>query len=126
MKILNIVDELNYSQYLIYGQSSGDSLLGFEIDANVFFCCIESNHRCDFIYQERHDDANCMLTLYCKFANNISYQQMADYLEEKWLQYVCYQEFEKHYIEVVNDQLIFYYVTRSSCGLGVTGKIVAT
>lgn len=51
---------------------------------------------------------------------------MADYLEERWLQYVCYREFEKHYIEVINNQLIFYYVTRSSCGLGVTGKIVAT
>lgn len=126
MKTLSIVDDLNYSQYLIYGQSSGDSLLGFEIDTNVFFCCKENNVGCDFIYQERHDDANCMLTLYCKFANNISYQQIADYLEERWLQYVCYPEFEKHYIEVVNDQLIFYYVTRSSHGLGVTGKIVTT
>lgn len=126
MKILTIVDELNYSQYLIYGRSSGDNLLGFEIDANIFFCCKENNVGCDFLGQERHDDANCMLTLRCKFANNISYQQMADYLEERWLQYVCYREFEKHYIEVINNQLIFYYVTRSSCGLGVTGKIVAT
>lgn len=126
MKTLSIVDDLNYSQYLIYGQSKGDNLLGFEMDANIFFCCREKNIGCDFLYQERHNDANCMLTLYCKFANNLSYQQMADYLEEKWLQYVCYQEFEKHYIEVVNDQLIFYYVTRASCRLGVTGKIVAT
>ncbi|WP_261863750.1 hypothetical protein [Psychrobacter sp. JCM 18900] len=82
-------------------------MLGFEIDANVSFCCMENNVGCDFLYQERHDETNCMLTLRCKFANNVSYQQMADYLEEKWLEHVCYQEFEKHYIEVVNDQLIF-------------------
>lgn len=126
MNTLSIVDELNYSQFLIYGQSTGDDLLGFEIDANVSFCCMENNVGCDFLDQERHDDTNCMLTLRCKFANNVSYQQVADYLEERWLQYVCYREFEKHYIEVVNDQLIFYYVTRSSRGLGVTGKIVAT
>lgn len=126
MKTLSTIDQLNYSQYLIHGQSSGDNLLGFEIDANVYLCCMESNLGCDFLYQERHDDANCMLTLCCNFAHNVSHQQIADYLEEKWLQYVCYQEFEKHYIEVVNDQLIFYYVTRSSSGLGVTGKIVAT
>ena len=126
MKTLSTIDKLNYSQYLIHGQSNGDDLLGFEIDANVFFCCMENNLGCDFLYQERHDDANCMLTLCCNFAHNISHQQIAGFLEEKWLQDVCYQEFEKHHIEVVNDQLIFYYVTRSSSGLGVTGKIVAT
>ena len=126
MKALSIVDELNYSQYLIYGQSRGDNLLGFEIDTNVFFCCTENNVGCDFLYQERHDDANCMLTLCCKFANNVSYQQMADYLEDKWINYVCYQDFEKPYIEIANDKLTFYYVTRSKVGLGVTGKIVAT
>ena len=126
MNTLSVVDELNYSQYLIYGQSTGDDLSGFEMDANMFFCCMENNVGCDFLDQERHDDANCMLTLRCKFAHNVSYQQMADYLEERWLQHVCYQEFEKHHIEVVDDQLTFYYVTRSSAGLGVTGKIVAT
>ena len=126
MKILTMVDKLNYSQYLIYGQSTGDDLLGFEMDANVSFCCMENNVGCVFLDQERHDDTNCMLMLRCKFANNVSYQQVADYLEKQWLQHVCYREFEKHHIEVVNDQLIFYYVTRSSRGLGVTGKIVAT
>ncbi|MGP5063222.1 hypothetical protein ACTXIZ_03420 [Psychrobacter celer] len=126
MNTLSIVDELNYSQFLIYGQSTGDDLLGFEIDVNVSFCCMENSVGCDFLDQERHDDTNCMLTLRCKFANNVSYQQVADYLEKQWLQHVCYREFEKHHIEVVNDQLIFYYVTRSSRGLGVTGKIVAT
>ncbi|WP_218688872.1 hypothetical protein [Psychrobacter sp. BF1] len=120
---VSTVDKLNYSQYLIYGQSDGNNLLGFEIDVEAYVC---DELKCFSLVQERNDNANCMLVLHCKFADNFSTQQIADYIEEKWLKYICYRDFEKHYIEVIDNQLIFYYVTRSDVGLGVTGKIVAT
>ncbi len=67
-----------------------------------------------------------MLVLHCKFANTFTTQEIADYIKSKWLKEIRYPDFEKHYIEVANNQLTFYYVTRSEVGLGVTGKIVAT
>ncbi len=112
---------LNYSQYLTTGISEGDNLWGFEIDVNAYIAC---NDYCTlFISQERTNDPNCMLILTCQYNEQMSFQQIADFLEEKWLNHICYRAFEKHYIEQVGDELIFYYVTRSE-GLGVTGKII--
>ena len=123
MMQMSMIDELNYSQYLIHGQSNGDNLFGFEFDVNAYICDYE---KCFYISRERTDNPNCMLILYCRFANNFTSQQMADYLESKWLKYICYREFEKHYIEWVDDQLHFYYVTGLTPELGVTGKIITT
>lgn len=120
---MSITNELNYAQYLIYGQSDGDNLDGFEIDVNAYIC---NEENCFYISEERSADMNCMLTLYCKFSSDFNYQRIADYLEEKWLNSIRYPDFAKHHIEVVGDQLNFYYVTRSKVGLGVTGKIVAS
>ena len=117
-----LCQQLRYSQYLIYGQSQGDNLHGFEIDVNVYVC---DEKICFFVSEERLDNPDCMLVLHCQFAKQVNVQFMADYLREKWLKYIRYSEFEKHYIEWVDDELHFYYVTRSSLGLGVTGKIVA-
>ena len=117
-----ICQQLCYSQYLIYGQSQGDNLLGFAIDVNAYVCDEEV---CFFVSEEQLDNPDCMLVLHCQFAKQANIQFMADYLREKWLKYIRYSEFEKHYIEWVDGELHFYYVTRSSLGLGVTGKIVA-
>ena len=120
---LSTIDKLNYSQYLIYGQNEDDNLFGFEFDVSAYICDYK---KCFYISRERTSNHNYMLILYCKFADIFSTQQIADYIEEKWLKYICYRDFEKHYIEVIDNQLIFYYVTRSEVGLGVTGKIIAT
>lgn len=116
-------DKLNYSQYLIYGQNDGDNLFGFEFDVSAYICDYK---KCFYISRERTDNSNCMLILHCQFTDDFTTQQIADYLERKWLKYICYRDFEKHYIEVIDNQLTFYYVTHSEVGLGVTGKIVAT
>lgn len=118
--------QLRYAQYLLYGQSQGDDLLGFIIDVNAYVC---DEKICFFVSAERLDNPNCMLVLHCQFAEQVNRQFMADYLQQKWLKYIRYSEFEKHHICWVDDELHFYYVTRSrsssDSGLGVTGKIVA-
>lgn len=35
---MSAIDKLNYPQYLIYGQSDGNNLLGFEIDVEAYIC----------------------------------------------------------------------------------------
>lgn len=120
---LSKVNELNYSQYLIQGQNEGDNLFGFEFDVSAYICDYK---KCFYISRERTNHPNCMLILHCRFADTFTTQQIADYIEEKWLKYICYRDFEKHYIELINDELHFYYVTYLGSGLGVTGKIIAT
>lgn len=117
-----LCQQLRYSQYLIYGQSQGDNLHGFEIDVNAYVCDEEN---CFFVSEERLDNPDCMLVLYCQFDEQNNIQFMADYLQETWLKYIRYSEFEKHHIQWVDDELHFYYVTRSGSELGVTGMIVA-
>lgn len=119
---MTIQNHLNYSQYLTTGISTGDNLLGFEIDMNAHICCIGIDD-VHFIEQERTDDKNCMLILRCRFPDEYNYHQIADFIEDKWLNKLCYRAFEKHHFEQVGNELIFYYITRSE-GLGVTGKVI--
>lgn len=113
---------LNYSQYLTNGISEGDNLLGFEFDLVAYICDEET---CFHISHERTEDKNCMLILNCRFRDNATFNDIVKYLEKKWINYLCYDEFEKHYCEENNETINFYFVTKTA-NIGVTGKIEVT
>lgn len=121
--LTHIANQLNYQQYLIHSKSVGDNLWGMEFDIVAYIC---DEKVCFHVEHYRLDNSNLMLVLTCKFKRGYNFFQIAEYLEQKWLTYICYPVFERHHIEVIDTTLYFYYVTRGRAGykLGVTGVII--
>lgn len=121
--LLKLANELNYSQYLIYGKNESVNLDGFEYDVNAYIC---DENLCFFVEQNRLKNPNLMLVLTCKFKRGYNFYQISDYLENNWLKYICYSTFERHEIIIVNNILYFFYVTHATqeYQLGVTGVII--
>jgi hypothetical protein len=102
--------------------SSGDNLMGFEIDADHYF---GSNEAFTNATVSRTDDLPCMLEMRGEIAGHISsLQQIGGALNEIW-QNLVYAHCEASSCEWYKEAMIFRFVTVvSGDAFYVTGKMV--
>ncbi len=111
-----------FKAYLKNGVSTGDNLLGFEIDIESY---LEMSETFKGIRVSRTGDTNCLIVAKCKYASTTTPDEVAKELEEIWMDSLRYQEFEKHVCKIQERTVVFYFCTTSD-HLGVTGKIETT
>jgi len=111
-----------FAKYLVNGISYGDDLRGFEIDIEAFLDESEILSNANVISSS---DAQCMIKASCRFSDNFTEKEVVLELKEIWLDYLRYQEFERHTCEISAGKVVFHFCTTSG-SLGVSGKIIAT
>lgn len=104
--------------------SSGDNLLGFEIDAEHAFASTEIF---DTIRIEETSDPSCLLRVHLTAAGDTqALQDISSALRKAWSQLV-YLGFEANAIEQYRDAVVMRFVTATGDGkLCVTGEAIAT
>ena len=111
-----------FGKYLNGQKSSGDNLRGFEIDIEAF---LDESDVLSDAWVTSGEDEDCMITATCNYSDISSEKEIASELEEIWLEYLRYSEFEKHAFEISSGKVTLYFCTKSG-PLGVSGKIVAS
>jgi hypothetical protein len=105
--------------------SSGDNLLGFQIDMQAYLGG-EALHLAQISVEQTGDPMNALRAL-GTIEGNASTSIVADALERVWLEKLRYNHWERHDIEQTPDRLRMRFVTTSGqtrSDLCVTGEIL--
>src|SRR5690349_1333223 len=88
--------------------SSGDNLLGFEIDADHF---LSESALLDSVIIKRSGDPRCALTVSCKSVH--AAEAVEAELESIWLNTLRYEHWEAHEVTRHQDSVSFAFITTS-------------
>ncbi len=110
-----------FSKYLKNGISTGDNVLGFELDIEAY---LDDSELIDSCTVSSNSEKECMIVAVCSYSQKHSEASVANNLKNIWMNCLRYQEFEKHSCEISKGKVVLHFCTVSG-PLGVTGKIEA-
>jgi hypothetical protein len=105
--------------------STGDNLLGFEID---LVQGLQRSGQFTGVTIKRSNQPSCKLVAACATVNSDT-ASVTTSLQRIWKEQLCYEHFEAHDVQQTSSSVILRFVTRSGDQAGdlcVTGKIIAS
>ena len=111
-----------YGKLIQNNRSNGDNLLGFLIDTEHY---LEDSEYFSKVKVKTTSELDSLIVATCIYEKKIPHEKVVSELSNIWINYLRYNEFEKHKIEFENSSIVLFFCTISG-SLGVTGKIIAT